>query len=56
MPDGVPRWIKCDKSRDGASEGIALPLIVVVAALVSCRIEVVSSCANGLDRYAFLMV
>ena len=56
MPDGVPRWIKCDKSRDGASEGIAFPLIVVVAAIVSCRIEVVPACTNGLDRCAFLMV
>ena len=56
MPEDVPRWITCDRSGDSAPKRIAFPLIVVVAALVSCRIEVVSSCADGLDRYAFLMV
>ena len=49
MPDGVPRWITCDRSGDGTSEGIAFPLIVVVAVLVACRIEIVSTCADCLD-------
>ena len=50
--DGVPLWITCDRSGDGTTEGIAFPLIVVVAVLVSCCIEIVATSTYGLDRYA----
>ena len=52
VPYRSPVRIACDRSRDRASEGIAFPLIVVVAVLVACRIEIVSTCADGLDRYS----
>ena len=52
VPDGVPRWVTCDRSGDRATEGIAFPLIVVVTVLVACRIEIVSACTDGLDWYA----
>ena len=52
VPDGVPRWITCDRSGDGASEGIAFPLVVVVAVLAACCIKVVSTCTDSPDWYA----
>ena len=52
VPDGVPRRITCDRSGDGTYEGIAFPLIVVVAVLVACRIEIVSTCTDCLDWYS----
>ena len=52
MPDCIPWWITSDGSGDGASEGISLPLIVVVAVLVACRIKVVTTCADCLKGNA----
>ena len=52
VPDSVPRWITCDRSGDRTSEGLAFPLIVVVAVLAACRIEIVATCTYVLDWYA----
>ena len=50
MPDGVPWWIAYNRSGNRTSKGKAFSLIVVVAVLVTCSIETVSTCTDGLYK------